>query len=67
MAKKRTKIPSIGTIDTPRKNRKLSRSSSLSWYDCDIILVIYNSTTTPNVPKKITPDDIHISENYKQY
>ena len=58
----------IGTVEmTPNKNRKLSRSSSSSKDECNLVLVIFASIPTYNVPKNTTSAAISLSEHSKQY
>ena len=57
--------PPIGTIETPRKIRKVFSSFFSSEYYYNLIAVIYTSILPPNVPKKTTPADLSISENFK--
>ena len=50
---KRSKMPTIGTIDTTRENRKLYIWISSSKYDFNIIELISTSIHPHNVQKKI--------------
>ena len=62
-----TKSPPIVTIDSPKNNRKIPGSSSLSNDDCNLILFINASIPTLNVTKNTTVADISISDHFKKY
>ena len=67
MSIKKNKRPPIGTIESSRENIKISRSSSSSSDDCNLIVVISAYITPHNAPNNRTLPAIHISEHSKYY
>ena len=61
------KILTIGTIYSPRNNRRLVSSSSSSYDYFGLIAVISTSNPPPNSPKNTTASSISILETPKIY